>query len=218
MRILALEFSSSVRSVAVLAGRRSGHASERGRREMKAFALIDAALKQAEVGRDEIDCIAVGLGPGSYAGVRTAIAMARGWQMARRIQVLGISSADAVAAEAGRSGHAVVMVALDGQRGDLFAACYDTTSPDDPRLIEPFRSRTAAECAGGKGNAKLYWMDCMMPDAPSGTVSPPDAGVIARLAARRAEAASLSHLEPIYLRAAEFVKAAGFPAAPRRDS
>src|SRR4051794_23641679 len=84
MKILALEFSSPVRSVAVGGDvPKHGYAEEGGSRETKPFALINAALAQAEISREEIHCIAVGLGPGSYAGIRIAIAIAQGWQLAR---------------------------------------------------------------------------------------------------------------------------------------
>src|SRR4051794_5781811 len=105
MKILALEFSSPVRSVAVGGDvAKRGYAEESGSRETKPFTLIDAALAQAKISRQEIECIAVGLGPGSYAGIRIAIAIAQGWQLARGVKLLGISSAEVVAAHAGQFG------------------------------------------------------------------------------------------------------------------
>ena len=44
--------------------------------------------------------IAVGLGPGSYTGIRAAIAVAQGWQLARGIKLLGINSVECLAAQA----------------------------------------------------------------------------------------------------------------------
>ena len=57
-------------------------------------ALIDDALREAGVEREQIDCLAIGLGPGSYTGVRAAIAVAQGWQLARGIRLLGVSTAE----------------------------------------------------------------------------------------------------------------------------
>ena len=55
MKILALEFSSSVRGVSVTGGVKSGSAEEAGGRETKPFALIDAALREAGMTRmDEL--------------------------------------------------------------------------------------------------------------------------------------------------------------------
>lgn len=98
MKILALEFSSEQRSVALVEdGRVLGEARESAGKHTHAFALIEAALAQARIEREQVDCIAVGLGPGSYMGTRIAIAVAQGWQLARGIKTAGISSADALA-------------------------------------------------------------------------------------------------------------------------
>jgi len=66
--------------------------------------------------------IAVGLGPGSYTGVRAAIALAQGWQLAREIKLLGVSSVEAIAVQAqaekifGR-----VNVVMDAQRNEFLS-------------------------------------------------------------------------------------------------
>src|SRR4051812_20555157 len=100
MKILALEFSSSQRSVAVV---QPGEFHEAlGSHEP--FAMIDEALRGAKLEREQIDCIAVGIGPGSYTGIRSAISIAQGWQLARPIKLLGVSSADAIAAQAHAGG------------------------------------------------------------------------------------------------------------------
>ena len=67
-------------------------------RPTPALALIDHALREARLEREQIDRVAVGLGPGSYAGIRIAIALAQGWQLARKVSLLGISSADCIVA------------------------------------------------------------------------------------------------------------------------
>src|ERR1041385_9283493 len=76
MKILALEFSADVRRVAI-ADEQNGlaYAMETGGRETRAFALIESALRESKVAREQIDCIAVGVGPGSYTGIRQAIAI-----------------------------------------------------------------------------------------------------------------------------------------------
>ena len=107
MKILALEFSSEQRSVAVVEdGRVLGEAREKTGKHTQAFALIEAALKEAQLEREQIDGIAVGIGPGSYMGTRIAIAIAQGWQLARGVKTAGISSAEAFAREADKSGSA----------------------------------------------------------------------------------------------------------------
>ena len=49
---------------------------------------------------EEIDCLAIGIGPGSYTGIRAAISIAQAWQLARSVNLLSISSVDCLAAAA----------------------------------------------------------------------------------------------------------------------
>ena len=204
MKILALEFSSPMRSVAVRRdGAKCGYAEESGTREAKPFAIIDAALTEAGISRAEIECIAVGLGPGSYAGIRIAIAIAQGWQLARGVKVLGISSADLVAAQAGQSRvKNPVFVGVEAQRGELYAARYDVSVFDHPKLIEPFRVVGEEQV---KGIFRMDWLPGF--ESPNGVACVPKADFLALLAARRSNFVPGSALEPIYLRQLEFVKA-----------
>ncbi|MEI9863786.1 MAG: tRNA (adenosine(37)-N6)-threonylcarbamoyltransferase complex dimerization subunit type 1 TsaB [Limisphaerales bacterium] len=89
MTILALEFSSAQRSVALARdGFVLAEASEAGGRETHAFGMIEKVLATAKIRREEIDCLAIGLGPGSYTGIRVALSIAQGWQLAREVKLL----------------------------------------------------------------------------------------------------------------------------------
>jgi len=74
MKILALEFSSPERSVAIVQGSGAGldraEVVERGGRETRALGMIEEALRLAQLEREQIECIAVGLGPGSGLAAR----------------------------------------------------------------------------------------------------------------------------------------------------
>ena len=91
--------------------------------------------------------IAVGLGPGSYTGVRAAIAVAQGWQLARGVKLLGVGTVEALAAQAqaeeifGR-----VNVVVDAQRGEFYLGEWEISAD---RRVEagPLRIVTAAELA-----------------------------------------------------------------------
>ena len=124
MKILAIEFSSERRSVAVVAaGQVRARAEETGGRTARAFGFIEQALGEAKLDRAEIECLAVGLGPGSYTGIRLAISIAQGWQVARAVRLLGVSSVECLAAQAraeklfGR-----VHILIDAQRHEFYLA------------------------------------------------------------------------------------------------
>lgn len=69
----------------------------------------------------ELSAVAVGVGPGSFTGVRVALATARGFGLALNVPVLGVSSLEAYAYGAGED----VFVALDTKRGDFYVAGFD---------------------------------------------------------------------------------------------
>ncbi len=102
---------------------------ETGAAGTNAFGLIEKVLAAAEIGREKIEVLAVGLGPGSYSGVRVALSIAQGWQLARRVKLLGVSSAECLAAQAqaekifGR-----VNVVIDAQRNEFYLAAYEISS------------------------------------------------------------------------------------------
>ena len=203
MTILALEFSSDRRSVALARGGvvLSEAAEQTGGRVTNAFGLIENVLAEGKVAREEIEVMAVGLGPGSYTGIRAAIAVAQGWQLARVIQLLGVGSTEALAAQAqaenmcGR-----INVVTDAQRGEFYLAEWEISA--DKRVeTGPLRIVTAAEMAARTATQQLS----VGPAA--GKIMYPSAAMIARLAAGRQDFVPGEQLEPIYLRETTFVKA-----------
>jgi tRNA threonylcarbamoyl adenosine modification protein YeaZ len=206
MKILALEFSSPVRGAAVTGGSKPGYAEEAGGRETKPFALIEAALREAGITREEVECIAVGLGPGSNAGVRTAIAIAQGWQLACGIKLVGVSSADLVAAQAAHSGAPnPVRVGLMVRPGELWVAGYDASINQQPKQVEPFRPVSAAEAK----TFSIFRMDSgSRTEGAIGLTSLfPKADWLATLASSRTDFVHGETMEPISLRPVQFVKA-----------
>src|SRR3569833_2906670 len=193
MKILALEFSSPQRSVAVVqpGGFHEAHGSN------EPFAMIDEVLRDAKLEREQIDCLAIGLGPGSYTGIRSAISIAQGWQLARPIKLLGVSSADAIAAQAeGSTGRVHVLV--DAQRGEFYLASYDLAA-NGLNEVEPLRIVSADEVTqraniGGTliGPEVTKWF-------PAGKTIFPRAAVLGQLASTQTDFISGEKIEPIYL-------------------
>ncbi|MBI3415060.1 MAG: tRNA (adenosine(37)-N6)-threonylcarbamoyltransferase complex dimerization subunit type 1 TsaB [Verrucomicrobia bacterium] len=209
MKILALEFSCDERSVAVLdtVHGETREMVESGGRSVKAISLIDAALQQARIEREEIESIAVGLGPGSYTGIRAAIAIAQGWQLARDVKLLGFGACAALVAQAKVAGiHGTVNIVIDAQRGEFYVATF-CVSNSDARELAPLRLATRPEI-----QARIEAGEVVAgPDATrwfsSGRVLIPRAAALAELAASQTEFVAGETLEPIYLRETSFVKA-----------
>jgi tRNA threonylcarbamoyladenosine biosynthesis protein TsaB len=104
-------------------------------------------------GWDEVDLLAVGLGPGSFTGVRVGIATARGLALSRGLPARGVCTLDALAAgirasvpddRSASDGNSWALAVLDGWRGEVFAALYDDSGK---RLWEPavYRPEQLAE-------------------------------------------------------------------------
>jgi tRNA threonylcarbamoyladenosine biosynthesis protein TsaB len=205
MTILALEFSSARRSVAVArAGAVLAESVAEGGRATHAFGLIEQALTAAKVGREEINIVAVGLGPGSYTGIRAAIAVAQGWQLAREVKLLGISSVAVMAIHAQvekRFGR--VQIVVDAQRGEFYLATWEI-SATQRREISPLKIVSSAELEQHRqGGDKLIGPAAA--DPADRLV--PGATALAQLADGRSDFMAGEALTPIYLRATNFVKA-----------
>jgi tRNA threonylcarbamoyladenosine biosynthesis protein TsaB len=208
MTILALEFSSSQRSVALArSGRVLAEASEAGGRETRAFGLIERVLASAQIGRAEIECLAVGLGPGSYTGIRVALSIAQGWQLATGVKLLGLGSAECLAAQA-QSGKILgsVNVVIDAQRGEFYRATFEI-SADVLNEIAPLKIVSAAEIESRAAAGEILIGPEATSRFPSGKVLFPHAAMLATLAAQRSDFVAGEKLEPIYLRETNFVKA-----------
>src|SRR5271154_3547894 len=146
MTILALEFSSSQRSVAVARGGDVlAEASEAGGRGTNAFGMIEKVLASVQIGREEIQVLAVGLGPGSYTGIRVALSIAQGWQLATGVKLLGIGSVECLAARArAQKIFGRVNVVIDAQRGEFYLATYEVLA-NGLKEVGAFKIAAAAE-------------------------------------------------------------------------
>jgi len=174
---------------------------------MAPFAMIEAALADANISRREIECIAVGLGPGSYTGIRAGIAMAQGWQLAQEVRLLGISSAEALAAQAHEDGlRGAVTVVIDAQRGEFYLATWDL-SDVGLRALEPLHIAGANEAKALAAKGGIIIGPEVTRWFPSGKIIFPRASTLAKLAATRSDFVVGAELEPIYLRETTFVKA-----------
>ena len=211
MKILALEFSSPQRSVAVLnpqTGTIAEAVDTNHGHTTKLFGLIEDVLRQARLPREEIEVVAVGLGPGSYTGIRAAIALAQGWQLAHGVKLYGVSSAECLANEESVEGLTKFNVVIDAQRGEFYLATYETLAGGKLRPMFPLRivvpdiikeRERAGEVVIGPEATKWF---------PKGRQVFPRAATIAQLTTGT-DLIPGEKLEPIYLRETAFVKTSG---------
>jgi tRNA threonylcarbamoyladenosine biosynthesis protein TsaB len=102
------------------AGAHPGHAT-------RLLEMAHELLAGAGIVWSAVDRIAVGVGPGTFTGLRVGVATARGLAQSLSAEVVGVSSTRALAAVAlgTEPAHAAVLAVIDARRGEVFAAAYE---------------------------------------------------------------------------------------------
>ncbi len=177
------------------------------------MAVIDEALKAGGTDYAGLGVVAVSVGPGSFTGLRVGVSAARGLALALKIPAIGVTTLEALAAEAraafpGRP----VLAALDAGRDEIHAAFYgaDTILRYGPAVTTLAQAAAmavdssavlagtaAARIAASAGHA----FDIGLTGATA------DIAVYARLAAAKGEG---EKPKPLYLRGADAKPQAGF--------
>jgi tRNA threonylcarbamoyladenosine biosynthesis protein TsaB len=88
---------------------------ERASRAQTLLEDVDALLRQGGAHPTDLDALAIGIGPGSFTGVRIGLAVARGLALALDVRGAGVSTLDALAA--GAPGGVPV---IDARRREVF--------------------------------------------------------------------------------------------------
>jgi tRNA threonylcarbamoyladenosine biosynthesis protein TsaB len=204
MKTLALEMSTAQGSIA---WRDDGEALFDGRfaADRKHSGAFFENVQQCleRFGRPEK--IIVGLGPGSYAGVRIAIATALGLRSASKAQLAGIPSICALEVETRD-----YCVIGDGRRQTFFFAKVESG-----KLIEGPTLKTAAEMEAtiGESTVPVYASE-PLPQFPVAKLAYPSAGQLVEIAHLHPDDID-GALEPIYLREPHITVAKATPGFAR---
>ncbi|MBL9170990.1 MAG: tRNA (adenosine(37)-N6)-threonylcarbamoyltransferase complex dimerization subunit type 1 TsaB [Verrucomicrobiales bacterium] len=221
MKVLSLELSSSRRSVGLAEMGSCASAREvclepgTDLRRTAAFSLIEQVLAP-DSQRNEIGRLVIGLGPGSYTGIRVGISIAQGWAAAQQIELIGVPTVELLVEQVRRTGiTGTINFAFDAQRGELYLARYRFSEQGVEQahplqlvsVAEATRRLSAGETVTGPDLERLL---------PQSTPLFPSATVLAELGRVRSHFQQPEALEPVYLRETTFVKIA--PPGPTRPT
>jgi tRNA threonylcarbamoyladenosine biosynthesis protein TsaB len=212
VRLVAIDTSCALGSVALFEGRdlvRAAEQTEPNAHGERMLPLLDAAMAEAGWAPGSVDRWAVGLGPGSFTGVRIGVALIKGIVIATGAEVAGVTSFDALEDGIDGEGDAVASV-LPAGKGELFVRARR----GEALVVEPSHWRIAEVVARlgeaiGAGRAVVAGAAALGLDwGPLGgrvavrALAPhdvPRAEAVGRVALLRAPDVAMS-LEPVYVR------------------
>ena len=175
--------------------------SDEGRDHAKRVGVfVDELLRETGVLPDELDAVAVGMGPGSYTGLRIGVSFAKGLCYGLNIPLIAVGSLDAlaeVAIEDNEAGildvenwnEAVLCPMVDARRMEVYTRLFDAAGkPLSEVSAEVVTEDTFADIRREKqliifGNGAAKCRE-VMPDATYISITPSARG-LARLAQQR---------------------------------
>ncbi len=223
--ILAIDTATPACSVALTSGGRDGgrvvacqSISSRVTQSRRLLGSIDRLLTETEIAKEAVRGYAIGLGPGSFTGLRIGMATVKGLAAASDAPLYGVSTLDVLVAGCACS-ERLICAAVDARKNEVYAAFYRSEdggparrltsiaafSPEAlaARIHEPVVMIGDALRAYGE-----YWRSVLgdtMTTAPAHLWSP-SAGALGLLAgelALRGQALDVAAATPLYVRASD---------------
>lgn len=150
--------------------------------------MVQALFAKADLTINDVDRIAVCTGPGSFTGLRVALAFAKGLSLPRAIPVIGLSALEVHAARHDPEGRKRLISFTDVRRGELCLQMFEGRAPLTPPLTRPVQEAQdfmaaqdaqITELTGSISVPLLAWLaaDAAAENAPAAALyaRPPDA-------------------------------------------
>jgi tRNA threonylcarbamoyladenosine biosynthesis protein TsaB len=155
-KLLAIDTSGDACSAALLLGERIEQLLETAPRRHGELILgmMQQVLDDAGTRLTELDAIAFARGPGSFTGVRIAVAVAQGAAFGAGLPLVPVSTLAAIGqGQFRRSGERRLLVALDARMGEVYWGCFeiDARGLAMPCCEEQVSAPERVEAPGGEG-------------------------------------------------------------------
>ena len=217
LNILAIEASANQLSIAVMTGGEVVAERQQLAAYGHAVSIVPLAIETinaAGVTFDVMTHIAAGCGPGSFTGIRVALAAAKGFCMAHEAIGVGVSGLQALAHDASHGAECVTtpcLVLANTRRGPLYAqiftakaqpmsAIFEASIHHLPQLINADISASGLRVIGMERLAVVDALDSagIITHLPA-IDEMPSARMVARLASEQITQQQTAPLQPLYL-------------------
>lgn len=163
---------------------------QRNEHAERMLGLVDLALHQAGWQKGLLERIAVGVGPGSFTGLRIAVALGQGLMLGLSRPGVGVGSLAAVAAGLPGDDPRARVVVRDARRSEFFVAAYDRRGKElfAPCVVaQEGAASVVSQLAEGCGLRQGKWVVLGtdlegLPCAQNEQTREPDARAVGRLA------------------------------------
>lgn len=126
MKILGIDTSSKFLSIAVSEDKdiisEQSHLLDRTHASMT-LPKIKELLKKLKIPLNKIDAFVIGLGPGSFTGLRIGVSTVKGFGIATEKPCIGVPSIDAISLNV-EGGHDNIIPVIDAKREQVYSAIY----------------------------------------------------------------------------------------------
>ena len=127
MKILGIDTSSKFLSIAVSEDKNiikeESYLLDR-QHSSQLVPKIKELIKKSRLSIKKIDGFVVGIGPGSFTGLRIGVSTVKGFGIALGKPCIGVASIDAIACNADSAGCNEIVPVIDAKRGQVYAAIY----------------------------------------------------------------------------------------------
>jgi len=225
VRVLAFDTAQGALSAALLDGQGkvlAHHFELRQRGHAEALLpLLEKVLRQAHLGPEDISALGVTIGPGTFTGLRAGLAAARGFALANKLPLIGVTTLEAVAEPVSLDENETLAVSFDARREEVYFQMFTAGLRilSEPQLlsVEAAVARLPQSKIVLVGTGAPLLQAELSPDRfrLSDTLAQPDALSVARLTLLRLAQSDVQSFRrfpsPLYLRAPD----AKLPAKPQ---
>ncbi len=194
MKILAYDTSSNLLSIALFDGERklAEYKSPLFTRHSSVLApTIGALLKRSRCEVHSLEYIAVGLGPGSFTGLRVGITTAKTLAYVTGARVVGVPSLEIIAFSSNGLGQKIGVM-LDAKKGKVYAALYKKITPRTLETIQVPMLTQEGDFLKRAGRSAVIIKENIFPNAS-------DLAILAMQRIKEKKFIDPFKLEPLYL-------------------